>query len=151
MAKKRLLKWMFVCCVLALLVTGILLYSHYAKESEFCNFGRNLNCDIVNKSIYAELFGIPVAILGLLFYIGLGILLYGLLKEWDFTKIHEKLNNDVVGWVVLVASFIGVVFSYYLFYIEWKVIMTFCIFCIFQQLMITIIFTLSIVSKTRWH
>src|SRR6266576_3392996 len=50
-------------------VSSISLYHHYGTSaSSFCDFGANFNCDMVNRSIYSVVFGIPVALVGILGY-----------------------------------------------------------------------------------
>lgn len=115
--------------LIAIPVTGYLTYMHFDEEaSDFCNFGASFDCDIVNKSPWSELFGIPVAILGLITYM---ILLFfairGLCK--DQSKLIPYLTLFVAG---------GVAFSLYLTYIEAFVLETFCIFCVIQQIIILI-------------
>lgn len=56
-------------------LSGTLLYQHYKLylqgygEKSFCSINEWINCDVVNGSSYAELFGFPLAGLGLIFYL----------------------------------------------------------------------------------
>src|SRR5579863_6966348 len=53
-------------------VSAVSLQRHYAKSAtSFCEFGEKFNCDIVNRSEYSEVMGIPVA--------GIGVVGYGVL------------------------------------------------------------------------
>jgi len=127
--------WLLALNLLAIPVTLYLTYLHYKPElSDFCNFGEQWNCDIVNKSIYAELFGIPVSILGLITYI---LLLFFSIRG---------LKNDqsrFVPWV-LAAVTGGVLFTLYLTGIEAMVLRTYCIFCVVQQVILLIQFGIFI-------
>lgn len=114
---------------IAIPATAFLVYLHYQPEaSTVCNLGAALNCDIVNKSIYAEIFGIPVAILGLITYL---ILLFFSIR--GFFRNQKKL----IPYLTL-FTLGGVVFSLYLTYIEAFVLKTYCVFCVTQQIIILI-------------
>ncbi len=44
-----------------------LVWAHYAPTPEggsFCDIGEGLSCDIVNKSAYSEVFGVPLSAIG---------------------------------------------------------------------------------------
>ena len=61
-----------ILAVAGVVVSGMSLERHYAKSaSAFCDFGERFNCDIVNRSEYSSVMGIPVA--------GIGIAGYGVL------------------------------------------------------------------------
>lgn len=119
-----------------------LLYVHYAPSaSSICNISDTLNCDIVNKSIYSKLFGIPVSLLGLLAYGGLFI----------FSVRGLSKNQDKwVPWAFLFASFC-LAFALYLTGIEAFVLKAYCVFCLAQQVLILLewILLFKLKSLTR--
>ena len=52
--------------------SGIALQRHFAKSATtYCDFGQKLNCDIVNRSEYSTMLGIPVALIGVAGYAAL--------------------------------------------------------------------------------
>lgn len=112
-------------------VTIYLIYMHYKPEaSEFCVLGEAFNCDVVNKSIYAEIFGIPVSILGAITYLLLLIF-----------SIRGKFK-DQSKWIPYATAFVGlgVLFSFRLTYIEAFVLQTWCLLCVIQQIVILLQF-----------
>lgn len=114
---------------LAIPITGYLTYMHFKPEaSDFCNVGEAFNCDIVNKSIYAEIFGIPVAILGLITYL--------LLLAFSIRGL-KKDQSKLIPWVFAFVSG-GLLFALYLTGIEAFVLKTWCLFCVAQQIIILI-------------
>lgn len=127
--KKTLLHYwsLIVLNLMALPITFYLTYMHFKPEaSDFCVISEAFNCDIVNKSIYADIFGIPVSILGALTYLALLVFsLRGLKKD------QTKLMPYVTAFV-----FVGFLFSLRLSYIEAYVLRTWCIFCIASQIII---------------
>ena len=54
-----------VLAVAGIVVSAVSLQRHYAKSaSAFCDIGEKFNCDIVNRSEYSRVMGIPVAGMG---------------------------------------------------------------------------------------
>jgi uncharacterized membrane protein len=100
-------------------VSSVSLYHHYGtSETSFCNFGSYFNCDVVNRSIYSSLDGIPVALIGILGYTALFALA---------TVYRKKAETPVM---LLVASLCGLGFALYLTYIEKFVLAVWCILCL---------------------
>ncbi len=66
---------MLAVAVLALcgiVVSSVSLQHHYAtSKTSFCDIGETFNCDIVNRSEYSTIMGIPVALVGMLGYAAL--------------------------------------------------------------------------------
>ncbi len=114
---------------LGMLVSGYLIYIHFEPAlTDICNISEKWDCEIVNKSIYSEIFGIPVAVLGFLAYTSFFIFsLRGL----------KKPQGKLVPWYFLVLS-MGVAFTIYLTTIESLVLRTYCLFCVIQQIIILI-------------
>jgi uncharacterized membrane protein len=95
------------------------------------------NCEVVNTSIYSELLGIPVALLGALTYLGLIVL--GLAVWQEMYAEYARLARFFI-------AVIGVVFSAYLTYIEFFVLHEICPWCVSSAILITLIAILSIVD-----
>ena len=54
--------------ITALMAIGVSLYlgqQHFESGSSICDVGSNFSCSDVNKSEYSEIFGVPLAYLGL--------------------------------------------------------------------------------------
>lgn len=93
------------------------------------------NCEVVNTSIYSELLGIPVALLGALTYIALIAL--SLLVWRDIFAEEARLLR-------FLAAAVGVAFSAYLTYIELFVLHEICPWCVTSAVIITLIAALSV-------
>lgn len=117
-----------VMCILALLgiiTSGYALYLHYQPtDTSFCHFSEKFNCDVVNKSLYAEILGVPVALLGI---VGYAAIVLG--------SIFAHRDKRIRG-LVFVACAVGLLFSFYLTAIEFFVLATFCVVCLASQLII---------------
>ncbi len=92
------------------------------------------NCEVVNTSIYSELLGIPVALLGALTYISLIVL---------STLIWKDLFAEYARLGRFFVAAIGVAFSAYLTYVELFVLHEICPWCVLSAILITLIAILS--------
>jgi uncharacterized membrane protein len=136
---RKILKWFIRLNFLAILITLYLTYMHYKPDaSEICVLSDTFNCDIVNKSSYAELFGVPVAILGLMAYLFLFGSAIALTRDMKFYKYLKFLRPIRLMWIMFGVTAAGVLFSGYLTYIELFVLEAICIFCLAQQIIIVI-------------
>lgn len=124
---RRLYTAMTVLSPIGLAASSYLLYLHFKPEaSTICKLSERFDCDIVNKSPYSEIFGIPVALIGILVYFAL--FLFALRGKWrDQTKL--------LPWVLLCTSG-AVLFSLYLTGVEAFILRAFCLFCLTQQIVI---------------
>lgn len=142
---KMYLKIIMLLSLLGMLVSAYLAYQHFKPVGgPFCNINSYINCDIVNKSSYSEIFNIPVAILGFAAYAIVFIAAFGLLKE--------KFPSYFLG---LVALFTGASlgFAIYLSSMEAFVLRALCLYCITSQIIILIIFIISLniwLKHRRW-
>ena len=66
-----------VLALAGVIVSAVSLQRHYAKSAtEFCDFSQQFSCDIVNRSQYSTIEGIPVAGIGVAGYAALFVLVY---------------------------------------------------------------------------
>jgi vitamin-K-epoxide reductase (warfarin-sensitive) len=124
--------------VAGVIVSAVSLQRHYAKSAtEFCDFSQKFSCDIVNRSEYSTIQGIPVA--------GIGVAGYGVLFVLStFWKLRAETPNRLLG-----AALAGLIFALYLTYIEAYVLRTWCILCLISLLLITLISVAAILVKAR--
>ena len=127
-----------VLSLAGVLVSAVSLQRHYAKSATaLCDFSQKFSCDIVNRSEYSTVEGIPVA--------GIGVAGYGVLFILaTFWKSRAETPNRL-----LAAAIAGLAFALYLTYIEAYELMTWCILCLLSLLLISLIFLLAIVVKIR--
>jgi vitamin-K-epoxide reductase (warfarin-sensitive) len=119
-------------------VSLVSLQRHYAKSaSQFCDFGERLNCDIVNRSEYSSIMGIPVA--------GIGVAGYAVLLA---LATFYRSNIETPLRLLLAAS-AGLAFALYLTYVEGFILETWCIFCLSSLALIATITLLAAVVKLR--
>ena len=108
-----------ILAVAGVVVSVVSLQRHYARSaSAFCDFGERFNCDIVNRSEYSSVMGIPVA--------GIGIVGYGALLA--LATVYRSRAESPLR--LLAAAVAGLGFALYLTYIEAYVLDTWCILCL---------------------
>jgi uncharacterized membrane protein len=110
-----------VLALAGLAIAGYLTWARYAHESVACPIGGG-GCETVQESRYAELAGIPVALLGLLLY----LTVLGLVA-WDSPAARQA---------VAALALAGTAFAAYLVVIQVAVIDTVCAWCIANDFVI---------------
>ena len=127
-----------VLSLLGLIVSSYSFLHHEAFVSgTFCDLNTTFNCDIVNRGVFSEIFGIPVSVVGCIGYVFLGLA--------ACLRLRQPTDKGLKIFSVVGAS-LGLVFALYLSSIEAFVLQTWCIVCLSSQLLILLIFLLSIVS-----
>jgi len=101
-------------------VAGYLTWAHYADSTVLCVAGGG--CETVQESEYADIAGIPVAVLGL----------------GAYATILALVLWDSVGARLAAASlaFLGLLFSLYLLALQLVVIEAVCIWCMANDVVI---------------
>lgn len=108
-----------VLALAGVVVSAISLQRHYAKsKTTLCDFGERFNCDVVNRSEYSRVMGIPVA--------GIGMAGYGAI----FTLAAFYRSRRDTAFRLLLFALAGLVFALYLTYVEAYVLDTWCVLCI---------------------
>jgi len=108
-----------ILAVCGVVVSSMSLQNHYAtSKTAYCDIGEVLNCDIVNRSAYSSIFGIPVALIGMLGYGALAGLA---------TVYRERRETPAL---LFSGAMAGLAFALYLTYIEARVLGVYCILCL---------------------
>lgn len=105
----------------------------------FC--GTSGDCDTVNNSLYSEIGGVPIAVLGLGAYLVLGALL---LLENRWPALATWAPVAVFGMALT-----GTLYSAYLTYVEVYVIHAVCPYCVVSAVCITGLLVLAVVRLVR--
>jgi uncharacterized membrane protein len=132
-------RWYRLIPVLALAGLGVAAYlSHVEVQNVEAVCGPVGDCNTVNQSEYARLFGIiPVGVLGL---IGFFAILTGwMLQRWGSRKISLWATVSLLG-----MSGFGTVFSIYLTFLEPFVIGATCLWCLSSATIMTVIYALAL-------
>jgi uncharacterized membrane protein len=116
-----------VFCLIGIGIASYLTYVHYAHIAPVCTTG---GCEKVQRSKYAELKGVPVALLGLITY----VVLLG-------TALVRGVAAAFVGAAV---ALVGVAFSGYLLWAQLGPIGAICQWCLGNDLTIAVVCALTI-------
>jgi uncharacterized membrane protein len=110
-----------ILCVLGLGVSAYLTYAHYTSAAVLaCPENATINCAKVTTSIYSHILGIPVAVLGLVFFVGMIPL--QLPAAWRSRWWPIRYGR-------LAASVIGVGMILWLVYAELFKLDAICLYC----------------------
>ena len=115
---------------LGIFVAGYLVTKHFTGGSLACT--RWAQCDVVNNSVYSQIYGVPVCIIGLAGYVTLLVLT--LAAMWTEGRTQRRILL-----LSVVLSLIGVGFSAYLTYLEIYVIEALCTWCVASAVIITLL------------
>ena len=127
----------FVFSLLGLAVASFLLYEYSLSGPIVCPTG--IGCDIVRASPYSNFFGIPIPILGVIFYLTMAVL----------SVIHtHELPRKLIRKLQLLIAVAGVGFGVYLTFLEGFVIKAFCFWCVLSFI-ISIIILLAIIAARK--
>jgi uncharacterized membrane protein len=131
--RRQIVRYVIVILALAgIIVSGLALKVHYDTGSEPCSINDKWDCGTVNHSPYAMLYGVPVAAIGIVGYLLIGVL----------------------GWLrrpgaLLLATLVGLGFAAYLTNIEAHVLMVWCLYCVISQGIIALLTLLALVWSAR--
>lgn len=101
-------------------VAGYLTWAHYADAAVVCVTGGG--CETVQESSYAEIAGVPVALIGLLGYAAVLALI-----AWD---------APIARLAAATLAFVGLVFSGYLLVVQVFVIDALCTWCVINDIVV---------------
>lgn len=117
-------------CGLGIVVAGYLVTKRFTGGSLACT--RWAQCDVVNNSVYSQIQGVPISVIGLVGYLVLLALAFA--ARWTQGRAQRR---------ILVLSFVlalgGVGFSAYLTYLEVYVIEALCAWCVASAVIITVL------------
>lgn len=131
-ASRRLFLAIAVLALLGIAVSSVSLDHHFRKsKTSYCDFGESFNCDIVNRSEYSTIAGVPVALIGILGYAA--IVAFA-------TFYRAKAETPAI---LAVASLGGLGFALYLTYVEKFILSVWCILCLSS---LALIFTIAVLS-----
>jgi uncharacterized membrane protein/thiol-disulfide isomerase/thioredoxin len=123
--------------LLILLGLGVAAYLAYVEMSHLeAVCGPVGECNIVQSSSYAQLFGIPIAVWGLLNYLAI-------LALWAGQRF---LSGKTAAWSasgLILLAFFGTLFSIYLTALELFAIKAICLWCLSSAVITTLIMVLA--------
>jgi uncharacterized membrane protein len=124
-----------VLSFLGIIDAGYLTYEHYATSVQlFCPTNAVVNCEAMLQSQYSVVFGIPLSLFGIIYFVAvIALVLANLAKD-----------NRLFKQLLLIAETGGVLFSTYLVSLQIFVIKQICLYCMFSALICFLIFGLTV-------
>jgi len=138
--------WMQIATfLLALAGLGVSIYltiAHFTESKLLgCSESGLVNCTKVTTSPQSYVFGIPVAVLGLAFYVAA----VALMSPWAWRSARREI------YLLRIASLIvGIGFVLYLIYAELFIIGSICLYCTSVHAITFVLFVLTIVAAAAW-
>lgn len=114
------------------------IYKWTANDSMCLGSGE---CATVNASPYSEVYGIPVALVGLVGYLAILAILW--------LETRQKFFKENGPLMIFGLGLTGFAFNIYLVYLEFYVIKALCPFCVASQITMTILFVLAVIRLVR--
>lgn len=108
--------------------------AHYTQFTLPCSITNG--CDLVTTSAYSAIFGIPVALLGALYYASILLAMYIAAIE---------LKNERAIKIIAVSTTLGFLFSLWFVYAQLFLIHAICQYCMLSALSSTVLFVVSMV------
>jgi uncharacterized membrane protein len=127
-----------VVSLAGLAVAAYLTFEHYtASKTLACSDNGVVNCLQVTTSAQSKFLGIPVALLGLLYFVAMTILC--LPPAW-------RRPEPAVWWARIGAATVGALFVLYLVYAELFLIEKICLWCTAVHVLAVVLFGLVVVG-----
>lgn len=136
LVQRTLITVLIVVAFLGFLDASYLTASHYANVALPCYIVQG--CDIVTTSVYSKIFGIPVSLLGVGFYLSLLIL--------TMYYIDKRKDSVIIFALPLVTS-LGFLASLWFMYAQLFLLKALCAYCIFSAVTSTTLFIISIIMR----
>ena len=133
----------FLVALAGLGVSTYLTIAHFTEATlAGCNETAGLvNCTKVTTSAQSYVFGIPVAVLGLAFY----VFMVAIMSPWAWRATRREVH------LLRIASLIaGVGFVLYLLYAELFIIGSICLYCTSVHVLTFILFVLTVFAAATW-
>lgn len=141
--------------LLGIMDAGYLTWEHYSGYIPPCSTSIWVDCGKVLQSSYSMMMGVPLALLGVLFYTSmLGMALYRLSHQ----DVQEKIFRIIpiphfldARWqraeqfaldIHFLMALTGILFSAYFVFLQLFVIQSICLYCMFSAINSTILFGL---------
>jgi uncharacterized membrane protein len=112
--------------------SAYLTLKHYLAFQVPCSITHG--CEEVLGSSYADIFGIPVALLGVLYYLAVFVSMVAFLDKGRFVFLKA----------VIAFPFVGFFFTIWFVFVQAVVLQAFCLYCLLSAGLTSALFALSV-------
>jgi uncharacterized membrane protein len=130
----------FTLAAIGISETAYLIKSKIKSEAPICPI--NEDCGKVLESKYSRTLGIPNEFLGLLFYVFVS-LSAGIL-------VADAISGETARWLGLIVKILiaaGSLFSLFLTYLQWRVIKSWCFWCLMSAFTVWLMLAIIIIGN----
>jgi uncharacterized membrane protein/protein-disulfide isomerase len=133
--------WLLALAALGLVASGASTVVHYrllqtAGYTSFCDINSTLSCTEAYLSSYGSLAGVPVALLGFLWFVLAGVL------AWLTVRGRPEIRESAPGYL-FVLSTVALAMVLYLGYASFAVLKTVCVLCVGTYVAVVGLFLVS--------
>ena len=131
--KRTIINIILILSIIGFLTSLYLVNNHYADPAKGvgCDLGEHISCSLVNTSDYSEIFNVPVALCGAIWF----LFLFFMARD---IKKRPETSNLMLVWCAL-----GLLFIIYMIIVE-IILKALCPFCTLVHLIVIVVFILSI-------
>ncbi|MEK7135969.1 MAG: vitamin K epoxide reductase family protein [Patescibacteria group bacterium] len=122
LTSRRLLVAIAAVSFLGILDTSYLVAKHFIGGPVKCVLVQG--CDTVTSSVYSSILGVPVALLGLIYY-----LVFFFIAFWAIDRESSQIKK-----LLLFLAIIGVLFSSWFLYVQAFILSAYCTYCLVSAL-----------------
>lgn len=134
MKSKKGFYWLLTLSAVGIIDSAFLTYEHYARVIVGCPKSAFIDCGKVTTSVYSEIFGVPLAVLGLIFYL-----------VFYFLHLLNRSRKEIsIEFLIFLISSGAFIFSMYFVYLQIFKIGAICIYCMLSAVTSTTIFLISL-------
>lgn len=149
----KLIWLVIVLSILGIFDTAYLTAERYLSSPVYCPIGGE--CDKVLTSPYATIYGVPLALFGLIFYFFILVLALGYqtcpLKFFE-KKFRRASNRAIILKIFFVLTLLAFIFSGWLVYLQLFVIKAICVYCVISAINVAALFIISIyLLQKSWN
>lgn len=119
--RRAIIAAMFMLAIIGIANASFLTYKHYEGVPPPCTLR---GCETVTSSKYAVIYGVPVSLLGVVFYLAVTLVLGSLWRG------HSERMKRIL-WLL---AAVGIIASLYFLYLQLFVIGAICIYCVTSAL-----------------
>jgi uncharacterized membrane protein len=132
----------FLLALAGLGVSAYLTVAHFTESALLgCSESGLVNCTRVTTSPQSYVFGIPVAVLGLAFY----LFAVAIMSPWAWQSARREVHLARIASVV-----VGIGFVLYLIYAELFIIGSICLYCTSVHAITFVLFMLTMFAVAAW-
>jgi len=101
------------------------------------------DCNAVNSSPFAELYGIPIALLGAGAYAAILFLF--------IVEDRRIFWQEFVPLILFPVTLVGIIYSAYLTYVEIAILKKICVYCVISAVVMAFLFVIAVIKLISYN